>query len=137
MFNIMSQIQNQSKYTVSTRLMGHILSQKPCWTFALLGWSELWDFISKQVAQYELNSTFTNLASTLRPLPIPLSIRLTYCLKYIVIIFMSLQMNGNIVTQLFINGLFFERTAQSIFKMYKLYQFSQIQAIMMVRKLNF
>ena len=50
---------------------------------------------------------------------------------------MSLQMNGNIVTQLFINGLFFERTAQSIFKMYKLYQVSQIQAIMMVRKLNF
>ena len=50
---------------------------------------------------------------------------------------MSLQMNGNIVTQLFINGLFFERTAQSIFKMYNLYQVSQIQAIMMVRKLNF
>ena len=117
--------------------MGHILSQKPCWTFALLGWAELWDFISKQVAQYELNSTFTNLASTLRPLPIPLSIRVTYYLKYILIIFMSLQMNGNIVTQLFINGLFFGRTAQSIFKMYKLYQVSQIQAIMMVRKLNF
>ena len=96
--------------------MGHILSQKPCWTFALLGWAELLDFISKQVPQYELNSTFANLASTLRPLPIPLSIRVTYCLKYILIIFMSLQMNGNIVTQLFINGLFFGRTAQSIFK---------------------
>ena len=25
------------------------MSQKPCWTFALLGWAELWDFISNRV----------------------------------------------------------------------------------------
>ena len=82
-FMALCSAQDQSKYTVPTRLIGRILSQKSCWTFALLGLAGLWDFISRQVAQYELNGTLTNLASPLRHLPIPLSIRVTYCLKYI------------------------------------------------------
>ena len=42
---------------------------------------------------------------------------------------MSLQMNENIGKQLFINGRFFERTAQSIFKMYKLKQVSKFRQL--------
>ena len=53
--------------------------------------------------------TFTNPP----PTPIPLSIRVTNCLKYIVIFFTCFQITGHIRTHLFINGFFFERTTQS------------------------